>query len=177
MPYTKEDYKRDLQIVALGSSGPEKFEAEMRIRFYEAGRYDQLNALLYAQNEAEIDFNRLMDELQRVDDDVFRSMQLWLNTPSNQTALWNERQKEYERKKEEGELKKAQLQAEYDRKHRAQQGGSSKGKLVGVLMFIGGLLLLINSCARLGFVFSAGGWWGLIIAFIGFIVFFLNLSN
>ena len=176
MPYTKEDYKWDLQIVALGSSGPEKWEAETRIRLYEAGRHDQLNALLYSQNKAEIDFNRLMDEMQRIDDDVFRSHLLWLNTPSSQTALWNEREKEYERKKKEGELKKAQLQAEYDRKHQSQSTGSNKGKLIGALMFVGGLALLVSSCARLGFVFSTGGWWGLIIAFVGFFVFMLSFG-
>lgn len=166
MSYTREDYRRDLQILNLGAKGVEATEAQLRVRLYEAGRYDQLNTLVNQKSEDEITHDRLLQQLQRIDDDVFQSLQLWLNTPSNDHKLFQQRMEQYDQKRAAAEEQKARLKAAYEKKY-SQKEGSTTLKVIGVLMFLGGTAFLLGSCATHGIDAPLSVLWWPIIAAVG----------
>ena len=175
MAYTRDDYRKDLEIIRFGADGPELVEAQMRVKLYEAGRYEQLNALVDRGSEEDRAHDRLMDQLQKIDDDVSKSMQAWLNTPSNEHELQQQRHDEYVRKRNDAERQKAQLERDYyDRYYPSKSGGSVSGKLIGILMFIGGLAIPIGSCMQYGWDAPAGALWGFVVAAVGAFVFLIN---
>lgn len=174
MSYSREDYRRDLQILSLGAKGVEATEAQLRVRLYEAGRYDQLNALVNQKSESEIAHDRLLQQMQRIDDDVFQSLQLWLNTPSNDHKLFQQRKEQYDQKRAAAEAQKAQLKEEYERKYYSQKGGSTALKVVGALMFLGGLAFLLGSCATHGIDAPLSVLWWPVIAAVGAFLYLLG---
>lgn len=175
MSYTREDYRRDLQILSLGAKGVEATEAQLRVRLYEAGRYEQLNALVNQKSEPEIAHDRLLQQMQRIDDDVFQSLQLWLNTPSNDHKLFQQRKGQYDQKRAAAEEQKARLKDAYEQKYYSQKGGNITAKVIGVLMVIGGLAIPLGSCACYGWDAPVGTLWGFVIAAIGAFTYLMAL--
>lgn len=175
MSYSREDYRRDLQILSLGAKGVEATEAQLRVRLYEAGRYDQLNALVNQKSESEIAHDRLLQQMQRIDDDVFQSLQLWLNTPSNDHKLFQQRKEQYDQKRAAAEEQKARLKEAYEEKYYSKKGGNITAKAIGVLMVIGGLAIPLGSCACYGWDAPVGTLWGFVIAAIGAFTYLMAL--
>ena len=152
MAYTRDDYLRDLAIVKLGD-GFEKMDAEMRVKLYEAGRYTQLNALLKedeASIEGDVEYNILQSQIKQIDWQISLAMNIWLNTPTGEHELSNERYQFWVKTRDEGEAKKAQLEREYWAKKEAEERGKAARDTRDSLLFfafiIGGIILLLVSC-------------------------------
>ena len=129
MAYTQDDYLKDLMTIKLGD-GYEKMEAQQRVKFYEAGRYTQLNALIAQQNEenSDPDYDLYERQVEEIDKNINAAMQIWLNTPAGNHALWMLRSQEYDRIKRDGEARKEELFKEYQKKaaQRARKDGDPR---------------------------------------------------
>lgn len=149
MAYTQDDYLKDLMTIKLGD-GYEKMEAQQRVKFYEAGRYTQLNALIAQQNEedSDPDYDLYERQVEQIDKKINAAMQIWLNTPADNHALWMQRSQEYDRIKKDGEARKEELFKEYQKKA-AQR--ARKDEISGLLFFagivtvLGGIVILFLS--------------------------------
>lgn len=151
MAYTQDDYLKDLMIVRLGD-GLEKTEAQVRVRLYEAGRYTQLNALVDSQSEdSDLEYDLYERQVKQIDDRINIAQRVWLNTPSGEHELWMKRSKEFEKIREEGEAQKKELWKEYLNKKEAEARKQEKAEARDALLFfafiVGGIILLLVSCA------------------------------
>lgn len=152
MAYTRDDYLKDLMIVQMGD-GCEKTEAQVRVRLFEAGRYAQLNALVDSQTEEDRDpeYDLYERRVKQIDDRINMAQTIWLSTPSGEHELWMKRNQEYVRIRDEGTAQKEQLRKEYWDKKEAEARRQEKAEVRDSLLFfafiVGGIILLLVSCA------------------------------
>ena len=149
MAYTQDDYLKDLMTIKLGD-GYEKMEAQQRVKFYEAGRYTQLNALIAQQNEedSDPDYDLYERQVEQIDEKINAAMQIWLNTPAGNHALWMQRSQEYDRIKKDGEARKEELFKEYQKKAAQRARKDEISGLVffaGIVTVLGGIVILFLS--------------------------------